>query len=58
MLSHPQASEWMRELGLEYVATERNWGVSVANYRAIYEQLLAGRDSGTRNAQPLRGSSS
>ena len=58
MLSHPQASERMRELGLEYVATERNWGVSVGNYRAIYEQLLAGRDSGTRNAQTLRCSSS
>jgi len=58
MLTQPQASKQMREQGLEYVATERNWSVSVANYRAIYDQLVAGRDGGARNPQPVRSSSS
>ena len=58
MLANPQASEQIRQKGLEYVEKERNWAVSVANYQAIYEQLLAGRDSGTWGTPQLQDRSS
>ncbi|WP_321528167.1 TIGR04063 family PEP-CTERM/XrtA system glycosyltransferase [Sedimenticola selenatireducens] len=58
MLANPQDSEQIRKMGLEYVKKERNWVVSVANYQAVYEQLLAGRSTGAWGAQQLQDRSS
>ncbi|MGH7210043.1 MAG: glycosyltransferase, partial [Acetobacteraceae bacterium] len=35
----------MREAGRRFVETERVWAVSAANYKPVYEALLAGRSA-------------
>ena len=42
LLAHPQRWAPLRHAALAYVARERNWGATVARYRAVYTRLLAG----------------
>jgi len=35
----------MREAGRRFVETERVWPVSAANYKPVYDALLAGRSA-------------
>ena len=41
MISHAGDSESLRRQGREYVENERNWQVSVSNYKNLYEKLLS-----------------
>lgn len=41
LLAAPQLWSGLRERGRRYVETERNWGASVARYRAVYGGLSA-----------------
>ncbi|MCW8949047.1 MAG: glycosyltransferase WbuB, partial [Sedimenticola sp.] len=42
MIKQTNDSSELRRKGLEYVEKERNWVVSVANYKNVYNTLLAG----------------
>lgn len=42
MIRQSGDSDRLRQKGLEFVETERNWAVSVANYQQVYNALLAG----------------
>jgi glycosyltransferase involved in cell wall biosynthesis len=41
LLSKPETWSGMRQRGRGFVENERNWRVSVSNYPAVYERLLA-----------------
>ena len=43
LLSQPERWPELRAAGRRFVETSRNWGVSVANYPAVYERLAAAR---------------
>ena len=43
LLSQPERWPELRAAGRRFVETSRNWGVSVANYAAVYERLAAAR---------------
>ena len=40
LLNDPQQGVALKEAGRRFVETERNWDVSVANYRSAYERML------------------
>ncbi len=40
LLNDPQQGAALKEAGRRFVETERNWDVSVANYRSAYERML------------------
>ncbi|MCW8976591.1 MAG: glycosyltransferase family 4 protein, partial [Sedimenticola sp.] len=42
MIKQADESNELRRKGLEYVEKERNWVVSVANYKSVYSALVAG----------------
>ncbi len=44
LLENPSLGETLKEAGRRFVESERNWPVSVANYRAAYAQML-GRET-------------
>jgi glycosyltransferase involved in cell wall biosynthesis len=44
MLREPGRWPALRERARAFVESERNWRVSVARYRGVYEPLLSGRD--------------
>lgn len=41
LLEDPDGGRALKEAGRRFVETQRNWQVSVANYRAAYEKMLA-----------------
>ena len=42
LLSEEEKWPELKRAGRQYVETERNWQVSVANYQSVYPELVVG----------------
>jgi PEP-CTERM/exosortase A-associated glycosyltransferase len=48
LLTEPESWPRIKDAGRRFVETERNWSVSVARYRGVYEAALAAKRAGRR----------